>query len=92
VALKPLTPKTVTGRAELKKIIEKAARDGYALADQEAELGFRSLAVPVRRFDGRVVAALNVGVRVERATPKQMKEAFLPALLQAAQDLKERVV
>lgn len=89
---KPLTPKTVTDKAELAKIIEKTSRDGYALSDQEAELGFRSLAVPVRRFDGRVVAALNVGVRVERATPKQMKDAFLPALLKAAEDLRERVV
>lgn len=90
--LSPLTPKTVTDKTELTKIVEKATRDGYALSDQEAELGFRSLAVPVRRFDGRVVAALNVGVRIERASPKQMKEAFLPALLNAAEDLREQVV
>lgn len=92
LALRPLTPKTVTDTAALKQIVDKAARDGFVLADQEAELGFRSLAVPVRRFDDRVVAALNIGVRIERASPKQMKESFLPALLKAAADLKGQVV
>ena len=88
----PLTPKTVTAAAELQRLITRAAGDGYALSDQEAELGFRSLAVPVRRFDGRVVAALNIGVRIERATPKQMRDSFLPVLQQAAEDLRDRVV
>ncbi|HEX6959914.1 MAG TPA: IclR family transcriptional regulator C-terminal domain-containing protein [Ferrovibrio sp.] len=93
-ALQPvaLTPRTVTDRAELARIVAKAAQDGFALSDQEAELGFRSLAVPVRRFDGRVVAALNVGLRIERASARQMKERFLPALLRMAADLRGQVV
>lgn len=92
LAPQPLTPKTVADKTALTQIFAKTEREGFALADQEAELGFRSIAVPVRRFDGRVVAALNIGVRIERATPKQMKEAFLPPLLQAAENLRERVV
>ncbi len=87
-----LTPKTVTDRAELNSILARVAKEGHALSDQEAELGFRSLAVPVRRFDGRVVAALNIGIRIERATAKQMREDFLPLLLQTAETLKNRVV
>lgn len=90
--IRALTPKTVTDRKELKRLIARAAADGYALADQEAELGFRSIAVPVRRFDDRVVAALNIGIRVERATPKQMRELFLPPLLEAAAELKDQVI
>lgn len=90
--IRALTPKTVTDRRELKAILARVTKDGYALADQEVELGFRSLAVPVRRFDGRVVAALNIGIRVERATPKQMRDLFLPPLLQAAEELKDQVI
>ncbi len=87
-----LTPQTVTDARELQSLLAKTAQAGYALADQEAELGFRSIAVPVRRFDGRIVAALNIGVRVERADAQQMREGFLPHLLKAAEDLRERVV
>ncbi len=90
--IQALTPKTVTDPVALKAILARVAKDGYALSDQEAELGFRSLAVPVRRFDNRVVAALNIGIRIERATPKQMRDSFLPALLQAAAGLRDQVV
>ena len=38
------------------------------MVDQELELGLRSMAVPiVRRADGTVVAAINVGVHAVRA-------------------------
>ncbi len=87
-----LTPHTVTETSELQVLLGRVARDGYALADQEAELGFRSIAVPVRRFDGRIVAALNIGVRIERASPQQMRSEFLPALLKATEELKDQVV
>lgn len=87
-----LTPHTVTDSSELQKLLAKTAHDGYALADQEAEQGFRSIAVPVRRFDGRIVAALNIGVRVERAGLPQMRSDFLPHLLRAAEELKNQVV
>ena len=87
-----LTPKTVTDPVELKAILARVAKDGYALSDQEAELGFRSLAVPVRRFDGRVVVALNIGIRIERANLTQMRATFLPPLLKAAAELKSRVI
>ncbi len=87
-----LTPQTVTDSSALQMLLMKVTQDGYALADQEAELGFRSIAVPVRRFDGRIVAALNIGVRVERADAQQMRSAFLPALLKATAELKDRVV
>ena len=40
-----------------------AAERGYAIADEELEPGLAAVAAPVRRFDGRIVAALNVSGR-----------------------------
>lgn len=87
-----LTPQTVTDSSELQRLLAKVVTDGHALADQETELGFRSIAVPVRRFDGRIVAALNIGVRIERAGAPQMRSEFLPHLLRAAEELRDRVI
>ena len=58
----------------------KARGDGYALADQEVEIGFRSIAVPLRRLDGRIIAALNIGVHSERMPLKAMHSHFFPSL------------
>ena len=44
---------------------------GYALVDQELEIGLRSLAVPVRRPGGAVIAAMNVGCRRRASTARR---------------------
>ncbi|MFX8805522.1 IclR family transcriptional regulator C-terminal domain-containing protein, partial [Acinetobacter baumannii] len=64
---------------------------GYSLVDQEAELGFRSISVPVQRFDGAVVCAINVGVRAEQVATERMMEEFLPVLRREAADLKDQL-
>lgn len=81
---KRLTPRTVTDRARLHKLIVQAGRDGYALVDEELELGLRSIAVPIRGAGGRVVAAINVPAQSARFTPDELREAALPHLQRAA--------
>lgn len=78
--LPALTPNTVTSAAELARIVERCAADGYALVAEELEEGLRSLAVPVRGADGRVVAAVNVAQHARRGTPEEMLRTLLPAL------------
>jgi IclR family transcriptional regulator, pca regulon regulatory protein len=53
---------------------------GYSLVDREAEEGFRSISVPIRRYDGVVVAAANIGAHVDRITTGEMIDRFLPLL------------
>ncbi len=78
--LEASTPHTLTDPARLREAILAAHAAGYALVDEEAELGFRSVAVPVVRYDGRVVAALNLGAPVARRSAAEMLERFLPLL------------
>ncbi|MFZ0090888.1 MAG: IclR family transcriptional regulator [Solirubrobacteraceae bacterium] len=46
--------------AELERRIRQARRLGYAVADEESELGLVAVAAPIRDFTGRVVAAINI--------------------------------
>ncbi|MFT8777055.1 MAG: IclR family transcriptional regulator C-terminal domain-containing protein [Gluconacetobacter liquefaciens] len=87
-----ITPYTVTDKDRLRQLWVQAESDGYALVDQEAEIGFRSIAVPVRRRDGRLIAALNVGLRVEHANCQEMRDISLPRLLAEVADLKEQLL
>ncbi len=87
-----LTPKTVTDRAELRRAIRKARQDGYALVDQEIELGFRSIAVPLQRLDGSVIASLNVGAHSNLGSTDAMRAVFLPKLQALAAELQSQMV
>jgi IclR family pca regulon transcriptional regulator len=86
------TRHTLVDRRKLQAAILQARRDGYALVDQEAELGFRSISVPVRRRDGRVVAALNIGAHSERVPLKELRDRCLPPLRAAAERLQPLLV
>jgi IclR family pca regulon transcriptional regulator len=82
--LTPLTRHTVTDRDRLHRILDGVARDGYALVDEELEEGLRSMAVPVRDRDGRVVAAVNVSMHAGRCTKEEARRELLPPLRTAA--------
>jgi len=87
-----LTSATVIDKATLRAAIARAGADGHALADQEVEIGFRSIAVPLRRNDGTIVAALNIGVHSERCSPGTMRDTFLPKLRATADDLQRQLI
>ena len=87
VKLTRLTPRTVSSTPELKRLLAQVRRDGYALVDQELELGLRSIAVPVRDAAGRCVAAINIGAQSARVSLSEMQAQFLQPLRAAANEL-----
>lgn len=80
------TPHTLVDPEGLKARIIADRQQGFSIADQEVELGFRSVAVPVFRRDGTVACALHVGTHTERASVGTMIDEFLPVLREAAAD------
>lgn len=82
-----LTEKTVTARGTLAGIVRRAGEEGFALVDEELEIGLRSIAVPIRDRAGAVVAAVNVSTPSARHSPAAMRRDFLPLLRQAARDI-----
>ncbi len=58
--LRPVTDKTVTTRANLRRELEAVRSRGYSIADETLEAGLIALAAPVFDFDGRPAAALSI--------------------------------
>jgi IclR family pca regulon transcriptional regulator len=79
-----LTTRTVTSPDRLRGTIDRARSDGYALVDQELELGLRSIAAPIHNSRGRIIAALNVSAHASRSTATSLRTEVLPHLQQAA--------
>lgn len=82
--LVPLTEHTITDPARLRQELTTVRSAGYALVDQELEVGIRSVAAPITSADGHVVAALNVSGHASRVTVAQLRQRYLPRLLEAA--------
>ncbi len=87
VPLTRLTHRTVTSEAELRRVLDAVRRQGFAMVDQELEIGLRSVAVPVADASGKIVASINVGTQSARVSVAEMETRFLPALRRAAREL-----
>ncbi len=55
------TPRTLTDPEAVMAELARIRSQGYAVNDQEVEIGLRSVAVPLANARGQVIAALNVG-------------------------------
>jgi len=86
--LSPRTPRSLTSPGEIMARVALARAEGYALIDQEVELGLRSIAVPLYDTRGRVAAALNTGVAAVQAAPDDLVSLYLPALLSVQSGLR----
>jgi IclR family pca regulon transcriptional regulator len=82
-----MTEYTIVNKARLALEIDRARSRGYALVDQELELGLRTVAVPLRNFRGETVAAMNISVHAGRIPAERMVERCLPALLKIQVEL-----
>jgi IclR family transcriptional regulator, pca regulon regulatory protein len=87
VVLTPHTPRTVSSIDKLRLALRNVRRNGYALVDQEYEIGLRSLAVPVYSPTGRVVSTINLSGSAPRMHSLDMQTRFLPHLRNAATEL-----
>src|SRR5919197_887249 len=77
-------PNTIATVDELSARVREAAERGYAVADGELEPGLAAVAAPVRRFDGRIVAAINVSGPSFRFGPR-LPEAGIEVMRAAEQ-------
>lgn len=81
-----LTPNTL-GEKELRDELLNVRQQGYAIVDQELELGMRAVAVPVYDRRNQVRFALNVSSHVSSYSLEQVRDQFIPVMLQAAKDM-----
>lgn len=92
LALHPLiarTPMTVTDPDTLMERIRTVRAQGYAVIDQEVELGLRSIAVPVLTARGITVAALNIGLPARGEDIGDLALRYLPKLQAVQAELKK---
>ena len=83
-----LTPNTLVTLEALERELQAVRARGYAMDDEECELGARCVAAPIRNYEGRVVAAISLSGPVSRMHPRRIEE-IAPSLMAAARGISE---
>jgi DNA-binding IclR family transcriptional regulator len=70
--LAKLTPRTITSPSQLKTELAKVRAQGYAVGNEENELGIRAVGAPIFGSSGVAVAAVNLGASTLHMRPKDV--------------------
>ncbi|WP_434622491.1 IclR family transcriptional regulator domain-containing protein [Tabrizicola sp. M-4] len=82
------TPHTLTAPEAIMAELARVTAQGFALIDQEVELGLRSVAVPLTNARGQVIAALNVGLAAGPEPMEAVGGRLVPELQTVAAQLR----
>ena len=84
------TPKTITDPAVLRERLAQVRQAGYAIDNEESELGTRSIAAAIRGAEGEVLAAVGVAGPSQRFTTGALNR-FAPQVVAAAESISMRL-
>jgi IclR family transcriptional regulator, pca regulon regulatory protein len=87
-----LTSHTVTDKRRLRQIIEQVRQLGCATTVDELDYGITALAVPIRRTDGKTIAALNTSGYTGLVTPEKLMDERLTELRATASRISQTFV
>ncbi len=77
------TEKTITSPDQLREELKLVRQRGYAIADEEFEMGIWAIAAPIRDFSGAVVAAMSIAFPTSRLNAERTPE-IAQVLVEAA--------
>ena len=77
------SPNTITDLEQMHRELAQIRQRGYAIDDEEHELGVRCMAVAIRNWQGKPIAAVSISAPASRMDAAMM-ERMLPKLQSAA--------
>lgn len=84
------TEHTITSPDLLMEELASVRQRGYAIDDEEIEVGLRCIAAPVRNHSGSVIAAISVAAPVQRMSKKNL-QTTVPTVTAAAESISRRL-
>ena len=82
--LEAFTEHTITDRARLRAAVDTVRAEGWAMVDQELEIGLRSISAPLR-VGGATIAAINLAAAAPRVPVDELRGVMLPELRRTAE-------
>ncbi len=87
-----VTQHTTTSVPQLTTLVNEVRKSGCAYVNQETDVGFHAVAVPLYRYDGKQIGALNIGTQVERISEEALLKDCLPFLVEQVEEVKGQLI
>lgn len=84
------TPNTITDPDKFRRHLSEVRERGYAIDDEEVEIGMRCLAAPIRDHSSKVIASISLCGPSQRLTRERLL-AFAPSVIDTADTISARL-
>jgi len=84
------TPKTLTNKKEFLRELEEIKKQGFAFDAEENEPGICCLAVPIRNFTGKVIAAFSISMPTPQLNSEEMQR-IIPEMLKTGEEISSQL-
>lgn len=84
------TERTITDKAALLEELKRVRERGYAIDDQENEIGVRCYAVPLRNHTGEVIAAVSISMLASLVSDEEISD-YIQKLHEVSVSISQRL-
>jgi DNA-binding IclR family transcriptional regulator len=81
------TKNTITDGEVLRKQLKQVAEQGYAIDDEELDLGVKCVSAPIRDYTRRIVGAVSISGPSIRFSEERMQKELIPLVIAAAAEI-----
>ncbi|WP_110929152.1 IclR family transcriptional regulator [Bacillus massiliglaciei] len=78
------TGNSIGSKAEFLEEIERVRRDGYSIDNEENEPGIYCLAVPIKNYSGKVIAAMSVSMPASKIKDEETRDEYVRILMECS--------
>lgn len=87
-SLRTYTPYSITSKDTLRSYLAQVRAQGWAISEQQLELNYRGIAVPLRDRNGEPVGAMSVTMPIGQEASESAAARVLPTLNETAQAMR----
>lgn len=89
--MKRFTPKTLVDREELKKHLKVIAEQGYAIDDEEMDVGVKCVGAPIRDYTRRIIGAVSISGPSMRFTEERLQKELIPLVIRSGEEISHKL-
>lgn len=89
--LKRFTANTITDRDEIKAHLARIVEQGYAIDNEEMDVGVCCVAAPIRDYTRRIIGAVSISGPSMRFSKERMEQELIPLVQRAGEDISTKL-
>ena len=89
--MKRYTPRTIIDREELKKHLKVICEQGYAIDDEEMDVGVKCVGAPIRDYTRRIIGAVSISGPSMRFTDERLEKELIPLVMRSGEEISHKL-